>query len=75
MKKNIGLNSGHYLLIVAIFLFMGCDKNDPGSGSTTPSLDLATERQNMAIHVGDHFIKPAFENLQLAIQSLQTALR
>ncbi len=61
------------LIVMAICVLISCGKDDPMGGPSEPGLDLAAERQAMAVHVSDHFIKPAYENLALEMQALANA--
>ncbi len=60
-----------HLIWVAVVLFcLSCEKDDPMVVSPEPNLDLAAERQKMAVLVADHFIKPAYQNLCQDVEDL-----
>ena len=66
------LISSRHFVVIALFLFISCDKDDPITDSSEPMLDLASERQKMAQLVAEHFIRPAYVNLRGNLEKLSS---
>ncbi|NND08153.1 MAG: imelysin family protein [Saprospiraceae bacterium] len=59
------------IICLCLLLVLGCDKNSEAPPTpSTPSRDLTTDRGNIAKHVANHFIVPAFKDLHEATISL-----